>query len=216
MSTNGNNGKKLLFLLDTGASLGVLVHQNTSEELQIPPEAVEGLLGYGISGYLTGFVSRLKLLEWGPHIFKEIIVSFQNLEEQKIDSTDVTRNGIIGNSMLKKFDLVFDYTSSCLYLKPNKNFSKVQKYDKSGIVLGAFGPDLDRYTVILVLNGSPAERSGIARGDVVRRVGWLPSSAYGLQGLINKFKGKDQKTICLRMFRGDKKYKTKITLQSLL
>ncbi len=208
--------EELLFLLDTGASLGILIHQNTSDELELPPQAAEGILGYGISGYLTGFLSRLKRLEMGPHVFEEIIVSFQNLDRRKIDSTDITRNGIIGNSMLKKFNLVFDYTSSRLYLKTNRNFSKKQKFDKSGAVIGAFGPHLDEYTVIRVLDGSPADKAGLRRGDIIRWIGWLPASAYQLQGITNKFKGRDQKKICLRILRGDEKIKTRITLESLL
>lgn len=215
-STDSSSTENLLFLLDTGASLGVLVHQNTSPEVSVPVGAAEGVLGYGISGYLTGFLSRLKTLEFGRHQFSEIIVAFQKLDIRKLDTTDISRNGIIGNKMLKKFDLIFDYTSSRLYLKPNKYYAREQKFDKSGMVLGAFGPDLKDYTIIQVIDGSPADLAGLKRGDTIKRIGLLPASAYELDRLLRKFKGRNGKKICLKMSRGGKKYKTQMILKSLL
>jgi len=148
--------------------------------------------------------------------FQNLLTSYQDFDIEIEDEINVNRNGLIGNPLLERFHVYIDYVSEKLYLKPNKKkYNKSFKYDKSGLVLYAFGPKLDSYYVKNVIEGSPAEKAGIMAGDKLVRVGWLPAKALSLLKIYKKFQRKPGTSIKLVVERNGTIHKRKLILEDL-
>ena len=205
-------------LLDTGSALPFLLFANTHPSLEVPENIMEGSLGKGLGGEVQGYLGKLdRLVLTKDFAFNNIITSFQKLDTTKINPQAYRhRNGLVGNPILERFELVLDYVHAKLYLKPRKNFNKDFEYDKSGLVIYAFGPRLDNFYVKQVMKGTPADKAGIKKGDLIRKVGIWPAGFYSLGGLLKKFKGKNGKTIKMVLERNGVKYKTSFKLEDFL
>ncbi|WP_258097883.1 aspartyl protease family protein [Marinoscillum pacificum] len=68
--------------------------------------------------------------------------------------------GIVGNGVLKHFNITFDYSKNEVYLESNKNFEKPYLVNASGINL-QFNKERTKLLIHRVFEGSPAEIAGI-------------------------------------------------------
>ena len=204
----------LKLLLDTGASLPFLVHANTDTTIQLPNRLMIGKVGYGLSGEILGYRGKSHLMEIGDKIlFSDIVTSFQDLEFAEGADDDLVRNGIIGNILLERFDVIIDYTRQDLYLRPNKNYDEEFAVDKSGITTLAVGPKLDQFFIIAVIHDSPAARAGIQVGDVITRINNRNAKKINLDWINTVLAGKTGKKVKLTLKRGDKELKREIILK---
>ncbi len=69
-------------------------------------------------------------------------------------------SGIIGNGVLKHFNITFDYSRSTVYLETNKNFDKPYQVNASGINL-QYSKDMSKLLVHRVFEVGPAKSTGI-------------------------------------------------------
>lgn len=203
-------------LIDTGAGLPLLLHNNSSEMMILPPDIIEGKLGMGLGGYVKGYLGRIKLFTLGEYKFENIITSFQNLDSSYISNPINFRNGLIGNQILSRFEMIIDYNNQKLYLKPIKKYNKSFKVDRSGLVIFAYGPRLNQYIVQDVLTNSPAEEMGIKKGDVIKKINGVPTAVLGLHHVSSRFYKKSGKTIKLNITRKGQKLKKSLILRDLI
>ena len=147
---------------------------------------------------------------------KNILTYFQAADTTQ-DLTYLNgRNGLIGNTILNRFVLVIDYQGSMLWLKPTKNIQDEFVYDRSGLNIIASGSNLNYFSVLNVLPGSPAEEVGILAGDRIIRIGWLAASMRSLadiQTLLQKKPGKELKIV---IKRDGKVIRKRIVLRDLI
>ena len=212
------NGTKVetLLLIDTGAGLPLLLHNNSSEMMFLPPNIVEGKLGMGLGGYVKGYLGRIKGFTLGEFEFENIITSFQNLDSAFINNPINFRNGIIGNQILSRFEMIIDYNKQKLYLKPITKYNKSFKVDRSGLVIFAYGPKLNQYIVQDVLADSPASNLGIKKGDLITKINGIPTSILDLHHVSSRFYKKAGKTITLQISRNGQISKKNIILRDLI
>lgn len=213
---NEQDSFTLKYLIDTGASLPLLVHFRKENDTLLPSNVITGNLAMGLGGNLRGYVGKITRFQLGDYNFNNTISYFQEVKNnESFPDFVMHREGIIGTGFLSRFDLVLDYFNEKLYLKPNKNFKKAFKYDRSGLILFAFGPGLDKFYVKGVINNSPAALAGIKEGDIITRVGIWSSSFFTLEKLTKKLSGKEGKMIKLTIDRGDLKLKKRFRLKEL-
>jgi hypothetical protein len=203
------------FLLDTGAGLPLLVHTNSHPSFIIPDESKLGSLGNGLGGDLMGFLSRIKQIDIGPFVIRDIVSSFQDLDSIFLNSKMEFRNGIIGTQLMYKFDLIIDYINSYLYLKPNRNFKKKLEYDRSGLVLFAVGRNFNEFLVHAVMPNSPSAETGLIPGDKITKIGFFPASFFSLNTVMRKFQNKRRKKVRITIQREDEILKKEIFLRDL-
>lgn len=203
-------------LLDTGASLSVLYYSTDKNNIKIPDKFVTGNLGIGLGGNLRGFVGKIQTLGFGPYAFNDLLANYQKLEESDSFMINQTRDGIIGNVLLSRFNLVLDYRNEILYYKPNKLFRKRIKYDRSGLILINTGLHLDEISVLDVLSGSPAGEAGMQPGDRILTIGGINVRIYTFDKFTNKLTARVGKKIRLKIQRGDEKMKIEFLLRDLL
>ncbi len=202
-------------LLDTGAALTALYHHNTDTLLQLSGQIVKGNLGMGLGGEIEGFSGRIHQLKLGSLFFNNLLTSFQDLNASLISPDKIIRNGLIGNLLLERFDVILDLYHEKLYLKPGKNYNKEFEFDKSGMTVFAFGENLNRYYVKYVVAQSPAGEADIRPGDIILNIGWFSYKWYTLKQINKVFFGKTGKKVKLKLLRGNEIIKKEIILRDL-
>ncbi len=213
ISISGEQKKRINLLVDTGASLPFLIHTNTDSTLHLPERVMVGNVGFGLSGAIYGYRGKSKVFELGDLNFNEIVTSFQDLLFEQVEEISLIRNGIIGNTLLSRFNVMIDYTREILYLKPQRKYNKDFSFDKSGITIFAVGPQLNQYYVVAVIQGSPADLAGVRPGDLIIKVGRKKSKRLTLQRITEKFTKKEGKRIKLTLKRGEDEIVTSFYLK---
>lgn len=203
-------------LLDTGASVSLLINTNTDSLLQVPQNVIPAHIGRGLGGYIEGYLGRIEKLHLGKYNLNEVVTNFQNLPTQ-IDPADINnRNGIIGNETLRRFHVIMDYPRGKLYLKPNKYYNTTFEYDKSGLQIFASGTALNDFQIQYVIPNSPAGEVGLQQGDKVLSINYLPAFFTSLSAIVKKLKYKEGKKIRLKIKRGEQKMIKTFYLRKLI
>jgi len=203
-------------LLDTGASLSLVLEQDSISGIIPPRHIIQGKIASGLGGQLDGVAGRIRKLKLIDFELEEVATNFQDTTNQIYTNTIANRNGLIGNEILSRFTLIIDYFSEDLFLKPNKSFKKRFRYDRSGLLLIAGGKNLSQIYVQSVVPGSPADLAGIKKGDQVLKLGWLGAKILGLEGVIRRLKGKIGKRIKLKLKRDEQIIRTEFRLKELI
>lgn len=207
---------KVKLLVDSGASLSLLLHTNTSEDLEFPESLIKGSVGRGLGGILEGFLGRLNRLEFGDFYFNNIVANYQDISEtMKIESIS-KRNGILGGVLMSRFNIIIDYPKEKLYLWPHRKYNKNFKYDKSGLELILSGNKLKTIIVYNILKNSPAYEAGIRKGDQIISVNYAHFNLLNLRGVYRKLTRKSGKKIRIKVKRKDKILVFKFQLRDLL
>ncbi|HFA48283.1 MAG TPA: PDZ domain-containing protein [Bacteroidetes bacterium] len=203
-------------LLDSGATLSLLINMDTKPGLHLPPNTLKGNVGAGLGGFIEGYLGRVSSLQLGGYEMKEIITNFQDLSESVDTSLLNGRNGILGNQILSRFDVIIDYPKEVLYLKANKKFNKKFEFDKSGLIIIASGKKLREYTIHEVIPGTPAAEAGLQKGDKVTRINGRPPGWTTLPTINHILRKKAGKKIKMTVKRNGKKIKVKFYLRELI
>ncbi len=203
-------------LLDTGAGMPLLLFTNTHPLIHPSANAVPTNIGMGLGGYLEGFVGRTPGLAMGPFSQNNILTYFQAADTSQDLSYLNGRNGLVGNTILNRFQIIIDYQGSMIWLKPRKHFQEEFVFDRSGLNIIASGPHLNYFSVLNVLPGSPADEAGILAGDRILRIGWLSASLRSLAELHVLLQQKPGKTVKIVIKRDGKVMKKQIVLRDLI
>ncbi len=211
-----DSSSNLKLLLDTGAAMPLMLFTHTNPLIQPSANAIPANIGMGLGGYLEGYVGRTPGLNLGKFSQKNILTYFQAADTTQDLSYLNGRNGLIGNTILNRFQVVIDYQDALLWLKPTKQFQDAFVYDRSGLNIIASGALLNYFSVLNVLPGSPAEVVGILAGDRIMRIGCLPASFHSLAGLNALLKKKPGKELKIVVKRNGQLIKKRMILRDLI
>ncbi len=214
----GERERDLKLLIDTGAGLPLLLYTDTDSTLIVPPNAIRGNIGKGLGGQLEGFQGRVKELNVGTFELGGVVTNFQELDSLYIYDKALLndRNGILGNEVLNRFDLIIDYWNEQIYMRPNRRFKTDFRFDRSGLVLIASGMKLNTYNVQYVHPNSPADRAGFQRGDILKRVNGTPTSLLSLELINNMLRKKVGKKVRIVLLRDGRRIKKTFYLEELI
>jgi hypothetical protein len=203
-------------LMDTGASLSLLLHTGTHPDIKMPAQVIRGNIGKGLGGFLEGFLGRVSKLNLAGFQIPDMLTNFQDISPD-LDTTYLNgRQGILGNLTLDRFIVYIDYPHDKAYLHASKKLKTKFKFDRSGLVIIASGTRLSQFTIIDVLENSPASDAGILPDDQILRVNLLPYWSYTLMDLSHKFKGQPGKKIRLKLLRNGQIIKRELRLRELI
>ena len=205
----------LNYLLDSGASVALLVHSNKDKKFKMPENVIIGNLGKGLGGDISGYVGMIDGINIDQYQISNIITSFQEIDSTYLDSEHLYRDGIIGNVILSRFHYIIDYMREKLYLREISNLDEEFEYDKSGMLIYALGEKLNQYYIKTIYPNTPAEEAGLKPGDKIVKIGFWPIRFHTLSGIISKLKSKEGKTIKMTILRNGVKIKKEIVLRNL-
>jgi C-terminal processing protease CtpA/Prc len=107
------------------------------------------------------------------------------------------RNGNLGNSVLKRFEMVWDYNIGAVYVKPSIYYNERFEYDMSGLEFSTLAPDFKRCIISRVAPNSPAEWEGIKPGDELLAINLKPIEQMSLNEITEYFKSGDDRNLFL-------------------
>lgn len=206
---------KANILMDTGSSVPILFLENLDPKFKLPEKAIIGQLGIGLGGDLLGYIGLVAKLEIGEFKFIGQISKFQSLDSISVSTINKTRDGIIGNEILKKFTILIDNYRKKLYFKPNKYYYKPIKYDKSGLTLFATGTKHNKYFIKYIIPGSAADLAGLKPNDQIYSVQGINRRFWSIERITKLFKKKENKRIKLKVKRNEKKLKFEFRLKDM-
>src|SRR3546814_1820336 len=108
------------------------------------------------------------------------IASFPDYDTVLYDPYGVQRNGNIGNEVLKRFNVIFDYRHTVMYLKPNNRFGDPFEHDMSGMSLVTGGNVYRRYFITNIIPGSPADDAGLEVDDEILSINLQPAKEMSI------------------------------------
>ena len=159
------------FLVDMGASTGMLLNSNLAAKLNLKsvlPNTKKIIYDVaGVGGSATDYIFRAKGVVIGGSEISDIRTSYSANTQGSL--ADSRYDGLIGNALLERFDVIFDFVKCEIWLRPNKNIGKAAIHH-TGIVLT---PKNDCWIVNGLVEGGNAEKAGLKRGDVVLTINGL-------------------------------------------
>lgn len=152
------------FIFDTGAGLCFLLSQDFVEDSAVLRKGrkVYSTQAEGLGGKKVMSLSVLKEVKLGPYKFRSVPVHI--FDDEYNVTTYPMLGGIIGNDLLRRFNLIVNYPEQTIHIKPNTHMNESFDYSYTG--LGIYQID-GEIKVIDVIEGSPGDKAGFLPGDII-------------------------------------------------
>jgi Aspartyl protease/PDZ domain len=152
------------FYFDTGAGLCMLLNSDfirdsailNLDKKPLPTQA------QGMGGKANMVVTTMKEFKIGPYRFRNIPIHIFD-DEFNVTSYPYLM-GLIGNDVLRRFNIILNYDKRIFYLTPNTHFRDPFDYSYTGLGLYWIEGEI---RVGDVMKDSPAEKAGFKVDDVV-------------------------------------------------
>ena len=176
-------------LVDTGFRGAVSLTPATDEDLDEPLEYFQSV-DQGLSGDVVSRVAMADSLTLSGYQLHGLPIHYAMAGgESEGDS-----NGILGNSVLQQFNLVFDYANTRLFLRPNRNFETPINADRSGLQIR---PHVAGGIVKLIAPGSAGQASALQVGDIITSFDDKPVNYQSIADLKRALgAGRDSVRLC--------------------
>jgi hypothetical protein len=152
------------FYFDTGAGLCLLLSTDFVEDSALLSKKRKPVMtqGEGLGGKMEMKLTTIRDFRLGPYRFKKVPTYIFD------DAFNVTAypylGGLIGNDILRRFNVIINYDRRDIYLQPNSHFRDPFDYSYTGLGLYKIEGEV---RVVDIMTGSPAERSGFKAGDII-------------------------------------------------
>ena len=216
IKVEGQTIDSLKILMDTGSAIPFMVHDDTMDDFTLPQELTSGVLGIGIGGFVQGFKGRIQEVNIGDITLNNLVTNFHRADSVFTGSYDISRNGLMGNVLLKNLDPIIDYVAKEVYFKPNFKAIERQKLDRSGLFIVAAGLKFSSFHIVHVSAGSPADEAGVKTGDIIREINGIKAKNLHIERINRRLRSKRDKTIRLQLLRGSKTILCDFTLRDII
>jgi C-terminal processing protease CtpA/Prc len=131
---------------------------------------------------------------------------------QATNLADLPQDGCVGEGLLKRFLVTFDYQHSRIFLDPTSNLNQAEPFNRSGI---GQTPADQHWVVTTVHDGSPAAAAGVQVRDVILTVDGLDASHFP-KPLREKWREPEGTHVHLRVKRGEQQLEIDFQLRDYL
>ncbi len=206
----GNPPTESKLVVDFGAGHPLLL-ENIDKNNTLPKKFISANLGMGFTGPISGLLSRVEEVDIGKYHFNNVITSFTVRDTSQ--KADVERDGNLGLGILKRFDLILDYSAATMYLKPGRGFKEPFEHDMSGLEYFGDGDDYRTIIISRVEQGSAADMAGIKKDDAILAVNFKPVNELTIQQIDDIFKSGEDRSLLLDIYRDKKRLRFILTLK---
>lgn len=156
------------FYFDTGAGLNFLLSEAFAEDSSILSSRRKPILtqAEGMGGKLQMKLTVIKMVQVGRYKFRNV-PTFIYKDDYNVTSYPFV-GGLLGNDLLRRFNLTINYPQKEIHLIPNGHFYEPFDYAYTGMAM--YFVD-GKIVVDEVAEGSPAAKAGLKTNDIVIGVG---------------------------------------------
>lgn len=155
------------FYFDTGAGLCMLLNDDMVQDSSLlrRKRKLWATEAEGLGGKKSMSLSVIKEVKLGPYHFRNVPVYIFD-DEYNVTNYPILC-GLIGNDILRRFNVILNYPEQQIYIKPNKHYQDSFDYSYTG--LGIYIVN-NQITVTDIMKKSPAEEAGFKEGDIIMGV----------------------------------------------
>lgn len=156
------------FYFDTGAGLCFLMSEDFAKDSTILHKKRKPIKtqAEGMGGRLEMQLTVVKQLQVGHYKFRNV-PTYIFTDNYNVTSYPYV-GGLLGNDLLRRFNLIINYPQREIHLSPNSHFTDIFDYAYTGMAMYFIE---GKILVEDVVPGSPAEKAGIKVDDIVIAVG---------------------------------------------
>lgn len=155
------------FYFDTGAGMCLLLSSDfVADSNFIKPKRKWFITqAEGLGGKAPMRQGVIKQVRVGPYRFRNVPTYIFD-DEYNVTSYPYL-GGLIGNDLLRRFNLIINYERRDIYLIPNSHFKDVFDYSYTGLGIYLIDGEI---MIVDVMPKSPAEEAGFKSGDIIAAV----------------------------------------------
>lgn len=116
----------------------------------------------GLGGKMEMHITTIQEFKIGNYSFRNVPVYLFD------DKTNITAypflGGMIGNDLLRRFNLFLNYPKKEIYLLPNTHYRDPFDYSYTGLIIYLID---GRIEITDIIKNSPAEKAGFKKGDII-------------------------------------------------
>jgi len=203
------------FLVDVG-NFGFDLHGSGVRRCGVVQETQERkqveVYGAGLGDVFRTWVCRIDSVALGPFAIREPIAAMSLSRHGMVGSDDYAGN--IGNSVLERFKVTFDYERKKLYLEPGARFAQRDSYSRSGALLVKLPSKVIAEGIV---HGSAADDAGLKEDDEIVLINGRPALSFTPEELDQMFVcGEIGSTQTFTVQREGKKLKLSVKLHDVL
>lgn len=210
---NGKSNTINRYFMDTGAGMCLLLSNQFVKDSSVLSSKkrrnkITQTEAQGIGGKMEMSITTMQEFRIGNYNFRNVPTYLFD------DRTNITSypflGGMIGNDLLRRFNVVLNYPRKEIHLLPNTHFRDPFDYSYTGLIIYLIH---DRIEITDIIKSSPAEKAGFKKGDII--VAISNNFSGNLQVYRELLKNVGSKPIILVMRKGDLLLK-KLPIRSIL
>ena len=152
------------FYLDTGAGLSFLLSKDFADDSAVlmKKRQLLPIQAQGLGGNKRMMITVIKEVRIGPYRFKKVPTYI--LDDEYNATSYPFLGGLLGNDILKKFNITFNYKKREIHLLPNSHFRDRFEYSYTGMSI--FFID-GKIIIDDIIPGSPADKAKFKKDDII-------------------------------------------------
>ncbi len=185
-STGGGKPLEADFVVNTALDASVLISEHYAEAHRLLNHLKTIPADPAPDGTQEGVLGRIRSFQIGPYVIPAPIAIFS--KRSALANGAPRLAGEIGGGMLRRFNLVLNYSHQQILFDPNSDFRNDEFEDMSGVSVIAGGPALKRFEVVQVRRGTPGADAGIQKGDIIEGIDDEPAADLSLLAIRKLFR----------------------------
>jgi hypothetical protein len=156
------------FYFDSGAGLCFLLSEGYAKDSSIllSKRKPFNTQAEGMGGRLQMRLTVVKMVQIGSYKFRNVPTYLYD-DEFNVTSYPFV-GGLLGNDLLRRFNLTINYPKREIHLLPNSHFSDLFDYAYTGMSIYYIDGSI---VVEDIIAGSPADKAGIKKDDIIIGIG---------------------------------------------
>ena len=195
------------FLLDLGSNQSLDLRGNIEVPNGLPLRHASGL-----GGEVQIPVGRIHQLKLGTYELLEPITAFEATDRHNSNRL----SGRIGNQILSRFKVIFNYAKKQVILEPIQETASLIEADMSGLRLALNDSPSREVVVNHVYPNSPAQSAGIRAGDRLLAIDGQSVDTFSLSDIRQQFLGPPQTIREVLLERAETALSVRLQLRRLI
>ncbi|MEO8861389.1 MAG: aspartyl protease family protein [Ginsengibacter sp.] len=165
------------FYIDTGAGLCFLMSKQFNDDSAVLKKRRKpvGIQVQGLGGKKKMMLTIIKEVQIGPYKFRKVPT---NILDDEFNATSYPfLGGLIGNDLLRRFNVTINYQKKEIFLLPNTHYNDDFDYSYTGMNMYYIDGKIISDEVIMK---SPADIAGLKKGDLIIAVNSNFSNDIGI------------------------------------